>query len=327
MANFGRMQGFLEEGQDVQASLADSILAGDSFTYLGHLPTLERLIRSLFRKPIFQGALEFSKKQISERRALDKALRHPGSDFLENFLNAHEEDPRRFSDNDLLAQVISNVAAGGDTAGATMSGIIYQILQHPHVLERLQEKLDKVVQVTPVSWTIARTLPYLQAVIQESIRFHPGTLFALERVVPPEGLSINGTHVPSGTVVGMHMWVINRNKTTFGLDADHFVPGRWMQGTEESKEKFDNRTNRMNQSILSFGHGKRRCPGRELAMVEILKVIVTLFTEYDICLASEKLPTVVHSIFVRMKDFNVKISLRKRDRALGARQENYPKHR
>ncbi|KAL9007704.1 MAG: hypothetical protein Q9173_007084 [Seirophora scorigena] len=314
MVNFSRMLGFLENGEDIEGSLADAVFAGDTFTYLGHLPRLERLIRSLLGKPIFNGVLQFCLKQIANRRSMGDDYVHSPPDFLDNFLAAHRADPKAFSDDTLLSSLVSNVAAGGDTAGATMTGIVYNTLKHPRVLKCLQDELDAAIpdKGMAVSWKVASNLPYLDAIIQESIRFHPGTSFAFERLVPTEGLLLpDNRFLPAGTVVSMHPWVLNRDPFVFGPDADSFVPERWMQRTHESPEAFAARLAAMKDTVLTFGAGKRRCVGRNLANLEIYKILATLFRGFEFEMPEGGVqPRVLHSIFVRMERFEVRLKVR-----------------
>lgn len=274
MTNFSHMLGFLEKGEDIGNSLAEAVVAGDTLAYLGHFPWLERLIRYLNNKAVFDSALQFSLQQIRDRRRLGDGQIHLPPDFLDNFFETQRADPQNFTNDLVLGHLISNVAAGGDTAAATMSGIVYNTLKHPHVLKRLQQELDGNIKQTPVSWKVASSLPYLDAVIQESIRFHPGTSFAMERVVPQEGLKLpDGRFLAPGTVVGMHNWVVNRDKTVFGPDADSFDPKRWLQKNDEDAAAFSSRIANMKNAVLSFGGGKRRCVGKNFAMLEMYKIL------------------------------------------------------
>ena len=75
-----------------------------------------------------------------------------------------------------------------------------------------------------------------QAVIKEALRLYPGVSYPLERVVPDGGAELCGHFLPAGTVVGMHAWVIHRDKSVFGEDAESFRPERWLD-TEPQKLK------------------------------------------------------------------------------------------
>lgn len=80
-----------------------------------------------------------------------------------------------------------------------------------------------------VSWAESQTLPYLEAVIQESFRMHPAPGLLLERVVPRQGLDVLGEMIPGGTIIGCNAWVLHRREEVFGSDANSFRPERWLE--------------------------------------------------------------------------------------------------
>ena len=78
-----------------------------------------------------------------------------------------------------------------------------------------------------------------QAVIKEALRLHPGVSYPLERTVPDGGAVLCGKFVPSGTVVGIHAWVIHHDKSVFGEDAECFRPERWLDAEPEELKKME----------------------------------------------------------------------------------------
>jgi cytochrome P450 len=65
------------------------------------------------------------------------------------------------------------------------------------------------------------------------MRLHPGVGFPLERFVPEEGLKVDDVFLPAGTIVGMHAWVVHRDRAIFGKDADEFRPERWIDAAPD----------------------------------------------------------------------------------------------
>lgn len=103
------------------------------------------------------------------------------------------------------------------------------------------------------------------------------------RVVPSTGLTLpDGRVVPSGTSVGMNPYIVGRNKSIFGSDADTFRPDRWLQTPEESHEAFKKRMQLCGTATLRFGGGLRICLGRNLSQMELYKVVPTLISRFDI---------------------------------------------
>lgn len=176
--------------------------------------------------------------------------------------------------------------AGADTTSATLCAVVYYVLKNPAVYQKLQAELDSSGLSIPASYDDSIKLPYLSAVIRETMRMHPGVGLQLERVVPQTGLTTpDGTVLQPGTIVGMNAWVVHMDKATFGQDSASFVPERWLQSSFESDEEFNTRITAMKNANLTFGAGNRSCIGKNVSLLEIYKIIPLLFMKYDVSLA------------------------------------------
>lgn len=125
---------------------------------------------------------------------------------------------------------------------------MFYIIHHPRVHKQLTEELE---QAFPGANNIfdhlnLASLPYLNAVIEESLRL--GTPFpGLRRVVPQEGAMIDRHFVPGGTVVGIPGYSQQLSEENFYPDPLAFLPERWL---EESPENICRRA-----GLLSFSFG------------------------------------------------------------------------
>lgn len=145
---------------------------------------------------------------------------------------------------------------------------------------------DKAPRDNPCPHSVAKSIPYLGAVIRESIRFHPPVSMIMERVVPDCGLDLpDGTRVAGGSFIGMNPYVVGRNKKVFGENADEFYPDRWLQGEHEDDEEYKERMKAYGSASLAFGGGSRICLGKNLSQMEVYKIVPTLIARYDIELA------------------------------------------
>lgn len=112
----------------------------------------------------------------------------------------------------------------------------------------------------------------------QGMRMHPVIGDILERVVPDGGLTLpDGRVIAPGTKVGINPWVSSRNKDVYGTDSDKFRPERWLRSNDEDEDAFLARLKKINDADLTFGSGKRVCVGRNMANLEIQKIISTLF--------------------------------------------------
>lgn len=111
-------------------------------------------------------------------------------------------------------------------------------------------------------------MPYLQAIIKEGLRIWPPVTGLSSKVVPKGGDTINGVFVPGGTNIGWAVWAVFRSKEIWGDDANEFRPDRWLIDDKTRLKEMDAVWE------LIFSHGKWHCLGKNVAMIELNKVIV-----------------------------------------------------
>jgi cytochrome P450 len=85
------------------------------------------------------------------------------------------------------------------------------------------------------------------------------------RVVPKGGKVIDGHYIPGGTDVTSYSYVVQRDKSIYGDDADEFRPERWMVSEKRNSE--------LEAVQFGFGMGPRVCLGRDITMLELHKLL------------------------------------------------------
>lgn len=195
-----------------------------------------------------------------------------------------ETYPDMVDDNQIVNWLMLSILAGGDTSSAIMRAAVYYLAKSPAATAKLATELKAAGISSPAPWKEIRDLPYLDVVIREALRVNPGIAMIFERVIPEGGFTLpDGRYLPAGTKAGINPFVTNRDFGVFGDDADEFNPDRWLQGKDESSENFEVRLRRMKDTVdLSFGGGGRVCMGRYLAMLEIKKLIASLYSSFDV---------------------------------------------
>lgn len=103
------------------------------------------------------------------------------------------------------------------------------------------------------------------ACIKEGLRLNPPATNLFARVVPDGGKVVDGHYIPGGTEVTSYAYVMQRDGELYGADADEYRPGRWMEGEERTRE--------LEGYQFSFGMGPRVCVGRDVAWMELGKVL------------------------------------------------------
>ena len=89
---------------------------------------------------------------------------------------------------------------GSETVATCLSGATYHLLKNPLKLTRLQAEVRNAFQspddITHRTVGTAGRLPFMEAVLTESLRIYPPAPQSLPRVTGPEGEIIDGQYVP-----------------------------------------------------------------------------------------------------------------------------------
>ncbi|MCO5547857.1 hypothetical protein L7F22_001309 [Adiantum nelumboides] len=145
-------------------------------------------------------------------------------DLLSKLQNAKDDSGENMGKMELTAEALTQLIAGSDTTSNTSTAILYHVVSHPKVYEKLRKEIDEHLKETeevPLNSDV-ESLPYLQAVINESLRFHSTSSLGLPRIIPTGGSTICGKFFPSGTVVSCPAYTIHREKEVWGDDAEEY---------------------------------------------------------------------------------------------------------
>ncbi|KAI0380386.1 benzoate 4-monooxygenase cytochrome P450 [Hypomontagnella monticulosa] len=280
--NISRKLGFLEAGQDVGGMIA----AADKIFHMVGL-----LLKIVFDE-------------------VDKRLKRqePQTDMLQKFLALHATRKDKVTIRELTAAIFINLMAGHDVLAITLRAIWYYLSQDPSILATLRDEISMAREGlpcdAPLPYSTISTMPYLEAFIYESLRIHPNTGTIIERVVPQNGVTIDGFYLPGGTIVGVNAWVLHRNPEIYGKDVDVFRPERWLEATSEKRIE-------MEKHIFTFGAGAHTCIGKNIALMQISKLVVEFWRQFDAVKAEPEKPWKIHGSWVtKQTDMDMMISQR-----------------
>ncbi|KAK1572961.1 cytochrome P450 [Colletotrichum navitas] len=314
---FGRKFGYMDKGWDFDGTLAIGDQTIDYFSMCGQMPWMDYL---LDKNPVYHlGPPNLSNVTRIAVESLTARLKgedgfNPGKpDFLQYFVNSKETHPEIVDKGTIIGYLLLNLLAGADTTATTMRALFYHCLKNPRIWERLESEIvANIPGDEPAPHTTARALPYLEAVCRETLRYHPAVAMTMERVVPEGGLALpDGSVVPGGSLVGMNPYIVGRNKSVYGEDADEFRPERWLRQDSEDGEAYKFRMRQWNAADIVFGGGSRICLGRNLGMLELHKIVPSLISRFEIQLVDpeEKLWT-SSRWFYRTKGITCRLSRR-----------------
>ncbi|RYP41574.1 hypothetical protein DL767_000916 [Monosporascus sp. MG133] len=279
MITFGERLGFLDHGKDVENLIQnldhDHAVLNLLGTYPGLIGAYKKL-SGLFTgtKVMFFQRFVTDKIETSRREKQDLPDHGPVY-MVKKFINAQRKDDKKWmTDWDIVANAGSNIGAGSDTTAIALSTIVYYMYRDPQILQRVRMEVDSASLPARPNLHEVQKLPYLQAVIKESLRVQPAAGVPLWREVPKGGAVVSGQFFPEGTNLGVSSWVAHHNQDIYGLDADEFRPSRWLEaaGTQATA---------MEQNLVPFGLGSRTCIGKNVSLLEINKLIPVLVRDFD----------------------------------------------
>ncbi|KAG8779856.1 hypothetical protein FRC15_009878 [Serendipita sp. 397] len=243
---------------------------------------------------------DFGMKLIDEkRRLLAQREKCKHRDFLTLFLkaNCHPDVPQdqRMSDEELLDIVNTLLSGGSETTALAITWTLHYLSLHPEVQERLREELCTVQTYSPSQvcgddeilalFESIDSLPYLDAVIKESLRLSPSIHSTIrvamvddeiplsESMVMRDGKVENVLRVKQGQWIHLPLEAVNIDKTIWGDDAWEFKPERW-----EALPKEVSRLPGAYSHMLSFSAGPRVCIGMRFAHMEMKIVLHQLIS-------------------------------------------------
>eukprot|EP00253_Pinus_taeda_P007932 PITA_07932 len=175
--------------------------------------------------------------------------------------------------DNIKAVLYDMLAAGTDTSSAGIEWAMSELLRNPPVLKKVQGELQRVVGLERmVRESDLPRLPYLQAVVRETLRLHPPAPLA----IPHNSIGackVLGYEIPRNTHVFVNIWAIGRNPKSWE-DPERFVPERFMHG-----DCLDVRIK--NFEWMPFGAGRRRCPGELLGTLLVEFAVAQLVHCFD----------------------------------------------
>ncbi|KDP29244.1 hypothetical protein JCGZ_16633 [Jatropha curcas] len=206
-------------------------------------------------------------------------------DVLLEFRGDGVEEPSRFSSRIINVIVFEMFTAGTDTTTSTLEWAMAELLHNPETLKKVQEELrSKISASKKLEEKDIENLPYLKAVIKETLRLHPPLPF----LVPHKAMDsckMLGYHIPKETQILVNVWAIGRDPKIWN-DPLKFRPERFFE-----PNMVDYRGH--NFEFIPFGSGRRMCPAMPLASRVLPFTLGSLLLSFDWVLPNELKPNAI----------------------------------
>nr|QNS29964.1 cytochrome P450 [Nothapodytes nimmoniana] len=224
----------------------------------------------------FDIAGEFLKERVEKGSSeddrkdyLDVLLEHSGDGV---------EGPARFSSRTINVIVFEMFTAGTDTTTSTLEWAMAELLHNRTTLRKVQAELRKTISPDKkLEEKDIDKLPYLKAVIKETLRLHPPLPFLVPHMAM-DSCNMLGYNIPKETQILVNVWAIGRDRKKW-KDPLEFKPQRFL----EPNMLVDFKGHHF--EFIPFGSGRRMCPALPLAARVLPLALGSVLHKFDWLLA------------------------------------------
>ncbi|BAT82799.1 hypothetical protein LR48_Vigan07g283200 [Vigna angularis] len=267
-----RLQVMLNEAQ----ALLTEFFFSDYFPLLGWVDWLTGKRQRL--EKTFKELDAFYERVILEH--MDSAMAKDGDDekevqdIIDIFLQLLRDRSLSFHFTvDHIKAVLMNIfIAGTDPPSATIVWAMTALLNNGEVMRKVQGEVRSLFgEKDFINEDDVERLPYLKAVVKETLRLFPPSPLLLPREAI-ERCSIEGYEIEAKTLVYVNAWAIARDPENWEKPLE-FCPERFLGSEMELKGK--------EFEVLPFGSGRRMCPAKHMGMVNVELSLANLLHSFD----------------------------------------------
>ena len=211
------------------------------------------------------------RKYIAARRASGVEK----DDLLSRLLKARDGDGagRGMSESQLVDECVTLFAAGHETTANALTFTLRLLAEHPDVLQRVQDEVDRVCGDRLPTMQDTEHLEYTRRVAAESMRLYPPAWIQGRQA--KENLHIGDQPIRRGQVVFVSQWLTHRD-ARWWPNPDRFDPERFAPENLGSRPRW---------AYFPFGGGTRACVGEAFAWAEGVLVLAVLVRQWNFQLA------------------------------------------
>ncbi|KAG8686029.1 hypothetical protein FRC11_009638 [Ceratobasidium sp. 423] len=196
---------------------------------------------------------------------------------------AETDGHQAMSDEEVLGQISTFLAAGHDTNSSATAWALYALAKHPKVQVKLRDELQGAKLGEEPSMDELDRLNYLHNFVREVLRAYAVLALTAREVAHDTVISVGesftdltgtvqtGIRVRKGDSIVIPILSVNRAKDVWGEDSMDFTPDRWDNLPEAVKDMPG-----VWGHILTFLHGPHACIGFRFAVEEMKSMLYVL---------------------------------------------------
>ncbi len=209
-----------------------------------------------------QAIREILQQECARRRNNPDAM---GEDILSLLLAARDEEGQPMRDEEIQDELMTMLFAGHETTASSLAWSFYWLHRLPEVGQKLQTELKSLPENAEFT-TIAK-LPYLSAVVSETLRLNPVVVFVSRQLKQP--FELMGYQLEAGTSLFPCIYLTHQREDIYP-EPKKFKPERFLEKQLSPYE------------FIPFGGGNRRCLGYAFALFEMKLVLTTILSQVEL---------------------------------------------
>ncbi|KAF2858058.1 putative P450 monooxygenase [Piedraia hortae CBS 480.64] len=182
-----------------------------------------------------------------------------------------------FSDNQLVDQLLTFLAAGAETTSSAFTWSTYLLSNHPTTQTFLRNELRTHLPEIQTDPSVLETLPLLNGICNETLRLYPTVPATVRKA--RETTTLVGHIIPAGCELTISPWAINRSPDLWGPNAEDFIPERWID--KETGKLRGSGGAESNYAFVTFLHGPRSCLGKGFALAELRALLAAMVLRFE----------------------------------------------
>lgn len=190
--------------------------------------------------------------------------------FVDALINLTGDDS--LTDMEIVWNVVELMVGGTDNTSHILEWILANMITYPEIQQKafkeIQRAMGPNLERSLVQESDLPKLPYMQAIVKESMRRHMMAVLAIPKIAT-SATKVRGYDIPKGTMVVFHAGALALDEEIWG-DPMAFRPERF-EGLEKGGVK----------GYMPFGAGRRSCPGSSMGMLHLHLLLANLLYAFE----------------------------------------------
>ncbi|CAB4309429.1 unnamed protein product [Prunus armeniaca] len=271
--------------------ILDETESGNKVQQLNFMPTISKIV---FRK-LWKELLQIRRNQVCVILSIIKA-RHEwlmskkvNNEFEEGEcilsyvdslmdLQLPDGGGRKLTDDEKVSLCSEFLLGGTNTSTTTLQWVMANLVKNQDIQKKLSDEINCVVKPKQdIAEDDLMKMPYLKAIVLETLRQHPLSHLILPRAVLKD-IQMDGYDIPKDAMVNFTVAEMSRDPNVWERPIE-FKPERFIQ-TGQQEVKFDIKGVRGIQ-MMPFGTGRRICPAINMSLLHVEYFVANLVRDFQ----------------------------------------------